>query len=78
MAASMHSRVKFYACTLSSIVPQLREVRALVNAHTLPKTLLLSILGISNAPAQKTNVLNQVPKDMREHIAAFNTGQEQV
>lgn len=78
MEEFMKNGVKLYVCVLDSIVSQLREVRALVNAHTLPKTLLWSILGAKNAPVQQSTQQNRIPKDIKEHIATFNTVQEQV
>jgi hypothetical protein len=74
----MKCGVKLHMCVLDSIQAQMREVRALVNAHALPKTLLWSILGTTRAPAQQTKLKNRVPADIREHIATFNNVQEEV
>lgn len=77
MEAKLKMGVRLHVCVLDSITAQLREVRALVNVHALPRTLLWSILGTKNMPVQKAKN-NRVPKEIREHIATFNNVQEQV
>jgi hypothetical protein len=74
----MKSGVKLHVCVLDSIQSQMREVRALVNAHTLPKALLWCILGTKSAPSKQNKLKNRIPLDVREHIATFNTVQEEV
>lgn len=78
MEPAMKNGVKLHVIVIDSIQAQLREVRALVNAHALPKTLLWSLLGSKNAPVQQQKQRNRVPEDVKDHIATFNTVQAQV
>ena len=63
MEASIKCGARLHVCVLDSITAQLREVRALVNVHTLPRTLLWSILGTKDVPVQRTQS-NRIPQEL--------------
>lgn len=67
---------------LLSVVPHLREVRALVNIHSLPRPLLQSLLQPTAPDAQEVQQLqsqDRLPRGLSGYLAdSFNDTQREV
>jgi hypothetical protein len=80
MEPSIRMGTRIYLKVLTSLVPNLREVRALVNMHTLPRELLLSILqpAAPDGSNQPAHLQDNVPQELRGYLSSeYNDVQQQ-